>query len=191
MVPFAHSLGYENLAVDLGAFGAKKIGKKFNAYENLKQGSTSFDGTSDKGIKYRDEVMHEIITTGIQQNAVLIVDASHLIGLKNKSFINHQVLFINAKDFISKNLDTILKQPNYSYNDFDTKVAYQFLLTDKSVFHPKEERLDGIEYFWHPVKIIQAAKRIHESYINEINTNVMPSIKSLCSRVVVFHRNPP
>lgn len=142
-------LGYIDIPVDLDPYGdlyMKQLGK------------TSFVGDSEEGIIYRDKVMHSEINANVHHDAIFTVGANHLIGLSNKKFTNHHVIFINATDYIQDNLNNYLDD----FRDNYSKSAVKFLLLDKSVYQPKKESLLGVECFWHPEKVIQVANKIHD-----------------------------
>ncbi len=74
-------LQMKHIPVDLGHWGEKKTGPNFDNYEYLKSSTSKFDERSPEGIKYRNQVMHNVITKGHHDDALLLVGAAHIYGL--------------------------------------------------------------------------------------------------------------
>lgn len=93
------SHGINIIPVDLGHFGAEKIGKNFNSYEYLTGPKWGFENSSLEGIKYRNEIIHNVIVEGIKNDSMLLVGASHLYGLREETPFPESiaVLSINAE----------------------------------------------------------------------------------------------
>lgn len=79
------ALSMSSIPVDLGHWGAKKIGPRFDDYEDLKKCSPEFSNTTHEGIKYRDRIISDVITNGIKEHAALLVGCAHLEGLLEKN----------------------------------------------------------------------------------------------------------
>lgn len=168
-LPFALDLGYEAVPVDLGTFGGRKIGKNFNDYEEIDPYESKIDPVSEKGMIYRDQVMHDVISESVNQNAILIAGASHLIGLQKQKFNNHHIVFINASNFLPNQI-THLNEIKDKYQ----RRAAEFLLSSRSVYQPRIHCLKEIDYFWHPGRVIETAKNVHAILTNILNWEIVP-----------------
>lgn len=169
-LPFALQTGYEAIPVDLGVFGARRVGKTYDEYEEIEPEKAILNGTTEKGMIYRDCVMHDVISDGINQNAILIVGSSHLMGLQNKKFSNHHTVYINATDYIPSQTRMLIEIIEKKYY----KRATEFLLSSPSVYQPKNQCLSGVEYFWHPELVIATANKIHETLTKTLDTKIVP-----------------
>lgn len=75
------SLSMNSIPVDLGHWGAKKIGPNYNDYEDLKKPNPDFHDTSIEGMRYREKIISDVISDGVKQSAILVVGSAHLEGL--------------------------------------------------------------------------------------------------------------
>ena len=155
--PFSLKKGFNVIPVDLGLYGAKKIGPAFNDYEDIDV-SSNFeryrDSTTPEMMQYRDNVMHSVITEGFHDNGILILGGAHVSNVKAKPFPHHSLLCINS---------TIIEEDDVVDHSYGAEESRKFE-KDPSIFNPDKSKLIGLDYLYHPKKVISEAIRIHEIF---------------------------
>ncbi len=154
------TLGMQSKAVDLGHWGAKKTGDGYDDYENLESQRDNFNNERPEGIRYRNQVMHDVILSGIKEHSVLIVGSGHLQGMLEEIPFPDNIctLAINTVYDVTK------VAPRGSDSDPQFWNNLRFFLSKDHVIKP-EEQIEKMSEFLDPASAVQYVNEIHEQYL--------------------------
>ncbi len=153
------TLGMRSQAVDLGHWGAKKTGDGYDDYEDLKSRRDNFNNESPEGIRYRNQVMHDVILSGIKEHSVLVVGSGHLQGMLEEIPFPENIctLAINSVHDLKK----VTPADGDSNPQFWNNI--RFFLQKPHVLQPEEE-IEKMSEFLDPVSAVQYVNEIHEKF---------------------------
>lgn len=156
-------LGFTSKPVDLGHWGAKKIGQNYDDYEDLTSPKKNFSNTSSEGVRYRNAIIQRVIIEGMNENCLLFVGSYHLYGLLEQTPFPKDISLL-----------TICAE-NASLKKESSQLERNFALEAKHIIRPDTE-LDQICEFLSPEVAIE--------YVNNLN-----SAQAL-QRKILFFANP-
>ena len=172
-------LNMQSIPVDLGHFGAKKIGEKYDDYEELKKIKSDFDPQSNEGVKYRNEVMRDVIIGGIKQDSLLFVGCGHLYGLLEETPLPDDTITVMAVNacYSEMKIELIL----HKHGKLEEKDK-QFVLESNKIIQANEEGLDLISSLLNPEIAIDYIRKVHKEFLIKNN---LPEV----GRLSLFQNN--
>ena len=172
------SLNMHTVPVDLGHFGGKKIGEKYDDYEDLEKCKAGFNNASDDGVKYRNEVMRDVIVGGIKQDSLLFVGGAHLYGLLEETPLPDDtinVMAVNASYFEIKSYMVCNERDKLTKDKL-------FSLESNKIIQANEQGLDLISSLLSPEIAIDYIRKVHKEFLIKNN---LPEV----GRLSLFQNN--